>query len=77
MKKLVLSLLFFGLACKPTTKENTPSFSDVLENYYQESLALYRLPATYQGDSRYNDTLPNYLSQEFKAKEKAFYTSYL
>ena len=77
MKKLVLPLLLLCLACKPTTKENTPSLSDVLENYYQESLALYRLPATYQGDTRYNDTLPNYLSTEFQNKEKAFYTYYL
>ena len=77
MKKLVLTLLLLCLACKPTTKENTPSLSDVLENYYQESLALYRLPATYQGDTRYNDTLPNYLSTEFQNKEKAFYTYYL
>ena len=77
MKKLVLPLLLLCLACKATTKENTPSLSDVLENYYQESLALYRLPATYQGDTRYNDTLPNYLSTEFQNKEKAFYTYYL
>ena len=77
MKKLQLPLLLLCLACKPSTKENTPSLSDVLENYYQESLALYRLPATYQGDTRYNDTLPNYLSTEFQNKEKAFYTSYL
>ena len=77
MRKIVLPLLLLCLACKPTTKENPPSLSDVLENYYQESLALYRLPATYQGDTRYNDTLPNYLSTEFQNKEKAFYTYYL
>jgi hypothetical protein len=77
MKKLVLPLLLLCLACKATTKENTPSLSDVLENYYKESLALYRLPASYQGDTRYDDTLPNYLSPEFQNKEKAFYNSYL
>ena len=37
---------------------------------------MYRLPSTYLGESRYNDTLPNYLSEEFAAKEVAHYTHY-
>lgn len=38
---------------------------------------MYKLKATYQGDTRYNDTLPNYLSDGFKIKAKALYTNYL
>jgi uncharacterized protein (DUF885 family) len=48
----------------------------VFENYYQESLKLYPLQATSQGDLRYNDFLPNDLSDEFRKKEKEFYTFY-
>jgi len=53
------------------------SFDDFLENYYQENIKLYRINGTFQGDSRYNDTLPNFLSSSFEAKEKAFFQSYL
>jgi len=78
MKKIVLalSLLIFSCSTQDSKKEKT-AFEQVLEAYYQESLSLYKINATYQGDTRYNDTLPNTLSLEFKEKEKAFYRSYL
>jgi uncharacterized protein (DUF885 family) len=46
-------------------------------DYHQEALQLYPLSATYQGDKRYNDYLPNSLSDEFMAQEKLFYSSTL
>ena len=52
------------------------SVNDVFENYYQESLKLYPLDATSQGDLRYNDFLPNSLSDEFRNQEKEFYYNY-
>ncbi len=65
----VLLLLAVITACSnPKTAED---FDAYLEEAYQETLALYRLPSTYLGESRYNDTLPNYLSKEFSAKEIA------
>ncbi|MDG1912150.1 MAG: DUF885 domain-containing protein [Flavobacteriaceae bacterium] len=78
MKKIVLalSLLIFSCSTQDSKKEKI-AFEQVLEAYYQESLSLYKINATYQGDTRYNDTLPNTLSLEFKEKEKAFYRSYL
>ena len=78
MKKivLVLSILAFSCNTQDSKKEET-AFEKVLEAYYQESLSLYKINATYQGDPRYNDTLPNALSSEFQEKEKAFYHSYL
>jgi uncharacterized protein (DUF885 family) len=67
MKKVYLLLLATLVACiNPKTAED---FDAYLEEAYQESLALYRLPSTYLGESRYNDTLPNYLSKAFSAKE--------
>ena len=48
-----------------------------MDDYHQEALQLYPLSATYQGDKRYNDYLPNSLSDEFMAQEKKFYSSTL
>ena len=61
-------------------KRKVNSVSDklniVFENYYQESLKLYPMMATSQGDIRYNDFLPNNLSDEFRNNEKVFYSNY-
>ncbi len=74
MKKAYLLLLMSLVACSnPKTAED---FDAYLEEAYQESLALYRLPSTYLGESRYNDTLPNYLSKAFSAKEIALNEKY-
>jgi uncharacterized protein (DUF885 family) len=40
--------------------------------YWEENLALNPLAATYQGDPRYNDQLPNFLSEEYREKSRAF-----
>ena len=78
MKKIVFLLVITIFSCSPSPSNNKASeFENVLESYYQESLSLYKLKATYQGDTRYNDTLPNYLSYGFKIKAKALYTNYL
>ena len=72
MKKIVFLLAITIFSCSPSPSNNKASeFENVLESYYQESLSLYKLKATYQGDTRYNDTLPNYLSDGFKIKAKA------
>jgi uncharacterized protein (DUF885 family) len=78
VKKIVFLLAITIFSCSPSPSNNKASeFENVLESYYQESLSLYKLKATYQGDTRYNDTLPNYLSDGFKIKAKALYTNYL
>ena len=84
MKKiLVLACITLSLiACKQDSKTTTveaditPSddFNTLLKYYNEESLKLYPLNATAAGDNRYNDQLPNVLSDAFIAKEKAFYT---
>ena len=71
---LLISILVF-FSCN-FNNEKSLEIAQVFENYYQESLKLYPLQATSQGDLRYNDFLPNDLSDEFRKKEKEFYTFY-
>ena len=71
---LLISILVF-FSCN-FNNEKSLVIAQVFENYYQESLKLYPLQATSQGDLRYNDFLPNDLSDEFRKKEKEFYTFY-
>ncbi|MEG3192882.1 DUF885 domain-containing protein [Lysobacter sp. D1-1-M9] len=40
--------------------------------YWEEMLELNPLAATYQGDDRYNDRLPNFLSEQHRDKSRAF-----
>jgi uncharacterized protein (DUF885 family) len=46
-------------------------------DYHEARLKLYPLEATMAGDDRYNDRLPNNLTDEFRAAESAFYKKYL
>ena len=71
---LLMSILVF-FSCN-FNNDKSLEITQVFENYYQESLKLYPLQATSQGDLRYNDFLPNDLSDEFRKKEKEFYTFY-
>ena len=84
MKKLLLGLLaltIISCTSKKTEQVATTSpnkdLAKVFDDYYEESLKLSPLSATSQGDSRYNDLLPNDISQEFIEKSKGFYTNYL
>ena len=87
MKKLIIlacvALMIF--ACKKDKetpepemeKDPTAEFKNTLQNYYEESLKMYPLNATSAGDNRYNDQLPNILSDDFRQKERSFYMDYL
>lgn len=82
MKKItILSLVIFlallSFKNKSEKVEANPvnkAFNDFLENYNEETYKLNPLAATFEGDDRFNDQLPNYSSDEFLAKQKAFYT---
>jgi hypothetical protein len=37
----------------------------MLEEYYQEGLKLNPIEATFQGDNRYNNSFPNFLSDDY------------
>jgi uncharacterized protein (DUF885 family) len=85
MKKtfLLLCAVVTLAACNQSKTSNSSAKTDnqelakVFDNYFEESLKLFPLNATYIGDNRYNDQLPNDGSAEFLAKSKAFYENYL
>ena len=66
MKKILVlfSLLITFFSCQINNKQSE-EINQVFENYYQESLRLYPLNATSQGDKRYNDFLPDNLTDKF------------
>ncbi|MCG2793912.1 MAG: DUF885 domain-containing protein [Weeksellaceae bacterium] len=81
-KYLLFAGLLFIMSCKkgdsPMMTIRTSNSSDldsIAAKYYEGYLKLYPLEATSQGDNRYNDLLPNNLSQAFIRKEIAFYNS--
>ena len=78
MKKSILAIVAFSLvlvgACSTTNE--TEKLHQLLAEYHEESLKLYPLNATSQGDTRYNDYLPNFLSDDFMKKEKDFFSGY-
>lgn len=80
MKKAPLILgLCFLVACNffYQEKRHQNNFDNFLEDYFQESLKLYRINATFLGDDRYNDSLPDFLSPEFLVKQNHFFAFYI
>ena len=85
MKKIVLYSILLSLtftSCKKEVKENnkdtiniSKAFNELLDNYNEENFKFFPLNATFAGDNRYNDQLPNYLSDEFSTQLKSFYTN--
>ena len=78
MNKLISFFILFSfmfLSCD-SKKDNSIEINKLFENYYQETLKLYPLNATSQGDDRYNDFLPNDLTNDFRDEEKTLYTNY-
>jgi len=68
------------MACQSNKKEGTTpnaELASVLDTYYEERLKLFPLEATMQGDTRYNDQLPNDISGEFLGKTRTFYQTTL
>ena len=78
-------LLISLSACKNEKKEKDNSniengvssnFNKMLDNYYEEGLKLNPLNATFSGDKRYNDSFPNFLSDEYLAELNKYFTNY-
>ncbi len=84
MKKIIIiTLCLIGFySCKEEVKKEKDvvtqniAFDSILDNYFEEGLKLYPLKATFEGDARYNDILPNDLTDEFKTLENNFYSNY-
>ncbi len=84
MKKaavLFFALSLFLLSCKTKTEsssaEKNKDLAAFFDQYYESRLKLYPLEATYAGDNRYNDQLPNDGSAEYLQKAKSFYADNL
>jgi len=58
------------------TAETNKGFDKILESYYEDGLKLNPLNATSAGDNRFNDQMPNFLSDDYKNDLKAYYTNY-
>ena len=74
-KFFLILFSFMFLSCD-SKKNISLEINEVFENYYQENLKLYPLNATRQGNMLYNDFLPNNLTDEFRNKEKTYYSNY-
>lgn len=86
MKKIIaLIVITLCLSACKKDKETTENevvvstneeFENVLDNYYQEGLKLNPLNATAAGDHRYDDQLPNFLSDDYTKKLEDYYATY-
>jgi len=51
--------------------------SEAFERFYEEELELFPVNATFAGDPRYNDRLPNTLTDEYRAGLRVHYQKFL
>ena len=88
MKKLIILLaLTTGLHTQAQLTTNAEvitnptihniGFITLLAHYYDDGLKLNPLAATFQGNNKYNDTLPNFLADSYKKELINYYTKYL
>jgi uncharacterized protein (DUF885 family) len=80
MKKLLLLFIVLStIGCSQkevTTEGSERSFNKMLDNYYEDYLKFNPLEATQISDTRYNDQLPNDISEGFRNEMRAFYKRY-
>ncbi|WP_044399077.1 DUF885 family protein [Lacinutrix sp. Hel_I_90] len=81
---ILFSTILLFASCKDTTSSETQeitsekneAFSNMLDDFYEEGLKLNPLNATAAGDNRYNNSLPNTLTEAYVAQEKAYYQTF-
>jgi uncharacterized protein (DUF885 family) len=84
MKKIILALCicaFTVQSCQQTntkgvTQNKNAALHEVFEQYYQERMSLYPIEATFAGETKFNHLFPNTLSDNYLAKNKAFFEKY-
>lgn len=64
-------------ASSQSAEAKATQLNALYEQFWEESLQLNPLRATFQGDSRYNDRLPNFLSPEFRQQSLDFTARWL
>jgi uncharacterized protein (DUF885 family) len=76
--RIVIPVLLLLVSCTSNSKQEVTdtkkTFMDFLDSYYEERLQFFPLEATEQGDNRYNDLLPNDISEDYRTRLKDFYT---
>ena len=85
MRYLLFSLPLLLFTCDPAqeatlaeaNEATTATFDTLLADYQEGRLQLDPLEATFLGDNRYNDRLPNVLTAEYREERRAFYQDYL
>ena len=81
MKKILIALfvfsLFMGCKQKDSKLGANVELAKLFDQYFEDRMKLYPLEATAQGDNRFNDQLPNDISQPFRNQAKVFYQKYL
>lgn len=72
------SLLMASCASKDATTNGRqfPTLDSLFASYYQDYLRLNPLTATSIGDARYNDQLPNTITESYRNQVRDFYTRY-
>ncbi|WP_407062767.1 DUF885 domain-containing protein [Cognatilysobacter tabacisoli] len=61
------------VATAPASQQDKAArLTALYDQYWEEVLAMNPVQATFQGDSRYNDQLPDFGTAEFRAKSRAF-----
>lgn len=71
----ILPILALAGCASLAPREAAPppvAVAPLFAEFWEEFLALYPQQATFVGDSRYNDQLPNMLAPEFRERERAF-----
>ena len=68
------AMVLLGSCTQPTAEKR---LHELMRNYHEQTLEMNPISATFQGDKRYNDYLPNYLSEKVIAAQKRFYNETL
>jgi len=66
-----------GAATSEQATDKAAQLDKLYAQYWEEMLKLNPLAATFQGDPRYNDQLPNFLSEEYRDRSHDFTAGWL
>ena len=77
MRTSVFSLIVVMLLTSCAQPSAEEKLQTLMQNYHEQTLEMNPIGATFQGDTRYNDYLPNYLDDEVIASQKVFYSEIL
>ncbi len=73
---ITLTLVFLAVRVSGQTTDSNQPFATLLDRYAEEYLLLNPIQATFMGDHRYDDRLPNPLNPEYRKQKKNFYEKY-